>query len=512
MESVDIIIVGSGIAGLSLSIQLAELRKDLSIVIFTKSDDFESNTRYAQGGIAGVFDLKQDSFQDHINDTLNAGGGLCNEEIVKKIIYSAPDRILELEKWGVDFTKNKAGVKEAVLEGGHSFPRVIHSKDQTGSEVENSLLKKIKEFPSIQMFNHFRVIELMSRKDNGKTVLDGVKVLDSISESIKVLYSKVVVLSTGGCGQIFQFTTNPKIATGDGIALAKKIGAFVKGMNFIQFHPTAFYEKDVSPMFLISEAVRGAGAYIVNQDENRFVFDYDTRGELATRDIVTKSILSELKKSNQEHVYLDCRHIDLEKFQRSFPTILAYCELKGYSISKDLIPIVPAAHYQCGGIVVDEFGETDIQNLYAIGECSNTGMHGKNRLASNSLLEALAFAHFSAHKIVKIISENPINKTIVSDQKWDNFHQKDILEIQTKLQAIMSRYAMIGSSLEELEFGLKKIVDLETEHQNLFSDTSFSIDKWSLSNSFLISKMILSESISELLKEKLDLDQKLVLR
>ncbi len=506
MENVDVIIVGSGVAGLSLSIKLAELRNDLSIAVFTKSDDFESNTRYAQGGIAGVFDLKQDSFQDHINDTLSAGGGLCNEEIVKKIIYSAPERILELEKWGVDFTKNKAGDKEAVLEGGHSFPRVIHSKDQTGSEVENSLLKKIKEFPSIQMYNHFRVIELVSRKENGTTVLDGVKVLDSISESIKVLFSKVVVLSTGGCGQIFQFTTNPKIATGDGIALAKKVGAVVKGMNFIQFHPTAFYEKEMSPMFLISEAVRGAGAHIVNKEEKRFVFDYDVRGELATRDIVTKSILSELKNSNQEHVYLDCRHIEFKKFQRSFPTILAYCEGKGYNISHDLIPIVPAAHYQCGGIVVDEFGETNVQNLFAIGECSNTGMHGKNRLASNSLLEALAFAHFSANKIAQSISCKSINKTIVSDQKWGNFFQDEILDIQHELQKIMSHYAMIGSSIHELEIGFKKIDDLENEHQNLFANTAFSIDKWSLLNSFVISKMIVNESISELLKEKVEME------
>lgn len=501
MKNVDVIIVGSGVAGLSMSIKLAELRSDLSIAVFTKSDDFESNTRYAQGGIAGVFDLKQDSFQDHINDTLNAGGGLCNEEIVKKIVFSAPERILELEKWGVDFTKNRAGEKEAVLEGGHSFPRVIHSKDQTGSEVENSLLKKIKEFPSIQMYKHYRVIELLSERENGGIVLKGVKVLDSISECIKVIFSKVVVLSSGGCGQLFQFTTNPKIATGDGIALAKKVGAIVKGMNFIQFHPTAFYEKDVSPMFLISEAVRGAGAYIVNQNENRFVFDYDARGELATRDIVTKSILSELKNTNQEHVYLDCRHIDLEKFQRSFPTILAYCERKGFLINRDLIPIVPAAHYQCGGIVVDENGETNIQNLYAIGECSNTGMHGKNRLASNSLLEALAFAHFSANKIAHTISDIPVNLTVISDEKYSIEVSDEFSVIQRKLQEIMSKHAMIGSTINDLESGFRKIDELESEHQNLFSSTGFSIDKWSLINSFVISKNIINQSIEELKKE-----------
>ena len=497
MEDIDVIIVGSGIAGLSLSIKLAELRNDISIAVFTKSDDFESNTRYAQGGIAGVFDLQKDSFENHVNDTLKAGGGLCNEEIVKKIIYSAPERILELEKWGVDFTKNKTGKKEGVLEGGHSFARFIHAKDHTGSEVENSLLKKIKEFPSIKMYNHFRVIELMSRKEDENGVVEGIKVLDSLSNVLKVIYSKVVVLSTGGCGQLFQFTTNPKIATGDGIALAKKVGAAIKGMNFIQFHPTAFYENGMSPMFLISEAVRGAGAFVINKQEKRFVFEYDTRGELATRDIVTKSILCELKKSNQEHVFLDCRHIDMKQFQNSFPTILAYCESKGFSLANDLIPIVPAAHYQCGGIVVDEFGETNVENLFAIGECSNTGMHGKNRLASNSLLEALAFAHFSAKKIVNILQNITLNRNTSLRENYVPVGNDENLPIQIKLQEIMSRYAMIGSSIDDLETGFKKVDDLETEHQSIFSNKKFSIEKWSLMNSFIISKIIINQSIDQ---------------
>lgn len=492
MDKIDVIVVGSGISGLTFSIKLAELRKDISILLFTKAEKNESNTRYAQGGIAGVFNLKEDSFQAHINDTLEAGGEKCNIEIIKKIIYSAPERIEELESWGVNFSKDERGMKMAALEGGHSFPRVIHSKDATGNEIENVLIQKIKSFSNIKLFNHFQVIELLKKK----TAIKGVRVIDKKSNFIVDIHSNVVVLSTGGCGQLFQFTTNPIIATGDGVALACKIGAKIEGMNHIQFHPTAFYEKDKSPLFLISEAVRGEGAHIVNGDGKRFVFEYDRRGELATRDIVTKAILKEMEKNGSENVFLDCRHISPVLFKESFPTISTYCEQNGIFTERDLIPIIPAAHYQCGGISVDEFGETTVKNLFAIGECSNTGMHGKNRLASNSLLEAVAFAHFSANKIAdSLVGLAPNTNTIKVDLEIINDavrSRKKSLK-QEQLQKIMYNHGMINSSLDQIVLGIEKINFLENTCEELYSEASFSLEKWSLINSFILSKLILSQ-------------------
>lgn len=500
MDKVDVIVVGSGISGLTFAIKLAELRKDISILLFTKAENNESNTRYAQGGIAGVFNLKEDSFQAHIDDTLESGGEECNVEIIEKIIRSAPERIEELESWGVNFSKDERGIKTAALEGGHSFPRVVHAKDATGNEIENMLIQRIKKCANIKLFNYFQVIELLKKKD----VIKGVRVVDKKSNFIVDFNSNVVVLSTGGCGQLFQFTTNPIIATADGIALAYKIGAKIKGMNHIQFHPTAFYEKDKSPLFLISEAVRGEGAFIVNGEGVRFVFDYDHRGELATRDIVTKAILKEMEKNGSQNVFLDCRHISPTLFKESFPTISTYCEQNGIFTEKDLIPIIPAAHYQCGGISVDEFGETTIKNLFAIGECSNTGMHGKNRLASNSLLEAVAFAHFSANKIAglqtKLKSDkNPV-KVGVEILKDDFVDQKTILK-REQLQKIMYAHGMINSSMDLIESGIEKIDFLESTCDELKENGAFSLSRWSLSNNFILSKLILTQ-MKEALNEK----------
>lgn len=495
MKKADVIVVGSGIAGLSFSIHLAQKRKDLSIVIYTKSDDKESNTRYAQGGIASVLNMHEDSFEAHIIDTLEAGGFECDEYIVEKIIKSAPNQIEELESWGVNFTKDKNGNKESVLEGGHSFPRVVHAKDTTGNEIENALIQKIKEYSNIQLFNHFQVLELFATKNK----IDGVAVLNTITNEIYHVKSNVVVLSTGGCGQLFKYTTNPSIATGDGIVLASQVGAKIKGMNDIQFHPTAFYEINKSPLFLISEAVRGAGAYLVNSKDERFAFQFDCRGELATRDIVTKAILNELKNENSNHVYLDCRHLDYYKFKSSFPTINAYCENKGIDIRRDLIPVVPAAHYQCGGIEVNEFGETIIQNLYALGECSNTGMHGKNRLASNSLLEAVAFGNFAAEDVSNRefeLNEITINK---SNLLFNVDLEVDSLESIVEIQEIMYKYAMIDSDIETINEGIRKLDLFDNENSK---KQNFSLSFWKLNNAICLSKVILDQMKSKIENEK----------
>lgn len=510
MNKIDVIVVGSGISGLSFSIKLAEKRKDISILLFTKSENNESNTRYAQGGIAGVFNLKEDSFQAHIQDTLKAGGGECNREIVEKIIRSAPERIEELENWGVNFTKDQKGMKNAALEGGHSFPRVIHAKDATGNEIENVLLQKIKNYTNIILMNHVEVIELLKKED----AIDGVNVMDKKKNSIYEIHSKVVVLSTGGCGQLFQFTTNPKIATGDGVALAYKIGAKIEGMNYIQFHPTAFFEKNKSPLFLISEAVRGRGAYIVNKEGERFVFMDDGRGELATRDIVTKAILKEMKRNQSENVFLDCRHISPIEFKNEFPTIHQYCEQNGINTEFDLIPIIPAAHYQCGGISVDENGETTITNLFAVGECSYTGMHGKNRLASNSLLEAIAFAHFASEKIGGAFVKETIKDEYVQEQlpiSEDNCFAPGFQSVQEQLKKIMYEYGMINSSLVNIEKGLEKIILLENCCHKLMQTDSFFVAIWRLENAFILSKLILYQMRDSIINEQRNKKESLLL-
>jgi L-aspartate oxidase len=491
MKNNHVTIVGSGIAGLSLAIKLAELRKDITIVIYTKADSSETNTRYAQGGIAGVFDLDSDSFQSHIDDTLKACGNTCNSEIVKKVVESAPERIRDLENWGVVFSKNKLGNRDTALEGGHSKPRVIHSKDSTGSAVEDALLLRVAEFNNIFIFNHLYVVEIIKERSR----ICGLKLINTKSNTLFEVATNVVVLSTGGCGQLFKYTTNPRIATGDGIILANTAGATVSGMNHIQFHPTAFFEHDKSPLFLISEAVRGEGAHIVNENGKRFVFADDSRGELATRDIVTRSILKELIKSRSESVFLDARHI--ENFSSHFPMIFEYCQKKKLNIAVDLIPIVPAAHYQCGGIDVDEFGETNVDNLFAIGECSNTGMHGSNRLASNSLLEAIAFAHFSANKIATLDFHNTVSRPSKYEKLEKDYHPIYAL-IQLKLQTIMYQFGMIGASKQEVCSGIKKIKDLENEFIELFTTKSFSLCKWKLLNSIKLSLLILTQMQEEI--------------
>ena len=490
MEKADVIVVGSGIAGLSFSIHLAQKRKDLAIVVYTKSDKSESNTRYAQGGIASVLNMHEDSFEAHIDDTLEAGGFECNEYIVEKIIKSAPNQIKELESWGVNFSKDNNGKHESALEGGHSFPRVVHAKDATGNEIENALIQKVKEYSNIQLVNHFQVLELFVAKNK----IDDVAVLNTLTNEIYNIKSNIVVLCTGGCGQLFKYTTNPSIATGDGVVLASKVGAKIKGMNYIQFHPTAFYEKNKSPLFLISEAVRGAGAYLINSKGERFVFKNDCRGELATRDIVTKAILEELKNENSKHVYLDCRHLDYDKFKSSFPTINEYCENKGIDIRKDLIPVVPAAHYQCGGIEVNEFGETFVQNLYALGECSNTGMHGKNRLASNSLLEAVAFGSFAAEDVAN--REFELNEITISKSKLllDVDSEVSVKETFVKIQEIMYEHAMIDSDIETINEGIRKIELLDNENSYKQID---SLSLWRLKNVICLSKIILDQMKSD---------------
>ncbi|HLL44435.1 MAG TPA: L-aspartate oxidase, partial [Segetibacter sp.] len=397
----DFLVIGSGIAGLTYALKVAEAKPDKKVVVITKAQSDETNTKYAQGGVAGVWDDEKDSYQKHIEDTLIAGDGLCSEKIVEIVVKEGPERIREIIERGAQFDKDAAGEYSLGKEGGHSVNRILHHKDITGKEMERALLQSIQTLPNIQLITHCFVIDLLTQHHLGylvtKSTLDiecyGVYVLNLENNEIEKIISKVTVLATGGNGQAYRTTTNPIIATGDGVAMTYRAKGRIENMEFIQFHPTALYQPGVSPSFLITEAVRGDGGILRNKFGEAFMEKYDPRKDLAPRDIVARAIDSEMKKNGTEHVYLDCQHMPEEKFIHHFPNIYEKCLSIGIDVTKDMIPVAPAAHYSCGGIKTDEFARTSIKNLYACGECASTGLHGANRLASNSLLEAMVFGH-----------------------------------------------------------------------------------------------------------------------
>lgn len=497
-------IIGSGIAGLSFALKIAESRPDLSIALITKSSSTETNTRYAQGGIAAVIDTINDSFQQHIDDTLKAGGGLCDEKVAEMVVKKAPQRLRELIEWGVDFDRLPGGSFSKGLEGGHSNPRILHHKDMTGFEIEHKLFSCInRNHPNISIYSHHFAIDLITSEsdssvNDNKTCL-GAYIYDQHIQRIKVFASKVTILATGGSGQVYETTTNPLIATGDGVAMAYRADAIISDMAYIQFHPTALYQTGTTPAFLISEAVRGFGAFLVNGKGDRFVFDYDERGELATRDIISNAIYHELIKSGESSVFLDCRHLNKEEFRIHFPNIYDHCLNLGMDIFKDRIPVLPAAHYQCGGIAVDLKSRTSIKNLYACGECSSTGLHGSNRLASNSLLEAVVFSHEAYLDVLKRIDTLAIPDEI----PLSNFHASaDIHEnaqlYMRTIRQLMSRYAGIVKTQRGLSEIIKKLNEMEHLIQQKSeilknADVSF----WELRNLLCVAQIIVIQSLQK---------------
>jgi L-aspartate oxidase len=388
----DFLIVGSGIAGLSLAIKLAELG---TVTIVTKKEKSESNTNYAQGGIAAVTD-KTDKFEDHIQDTLVCGAGLCNREVVEFIVTEAPERIRELIGWGVDFTRSSANPLEYDLgrEGGHNRRRVLHAKDFTGQEIERALNEQVSRLKNVAIYENHIGIDLIVRNHGADKTGHclGAYVLDINKGDVDTYLAKYTILCTGGAGKVYLITTNPDIATGDGLAMAYRAGAKISNMEFIQFHPTCLYHPEAKA-FLISEAVRGEGGILRLKNGQTFMEKYHSMKSLAPRDIVAKAIDTEIKKSGDEYVLLDVTHLEREFLINRFPNIYKKCLEYGIDISSEPIPVVPAAHYICGGVAVDHYGQTSIPNLYACGEVSCTGLHGANRLASNSLLEAVVYAH-----------------------------------------------------------------------------------------------------------------------
>lgn len=505
MIHTDFLIIGSGIAGLTTAIKLAEKFLDKQILVITKADESESNTKYAQGGIAVVLDELTDSFDKHIKDTIKAGAYINDPEVVEMVVKEGPERLKELIGWGAQFDVDIKGNIQLGREGGHTEHRIVHHKDITGLEMEQTLLKKVALLNNVEIRQYYFSIDLITEHQlaSEKEVEDkplhcyGAYVLNENTSIIETIASRFTVLATGGVGQAYQTTTNPSIATGDGIAIAYRAKAQIDDMEFIQFHPTALYEPGVSPAFLISEAVRGYGAYLRNKDGKRFVFEYDERGELASRDIVAKAIDSEIKKTGEECVYLDCKHLNLLDFKEKFPNIFTKCEDKDIQLKSDMIPVVPAAHYLCGGVNVNKNGQTSIGNLYACGEVSRTGLHGANRLASNSLLEAIVYAH----NITKHIGRKESTVYFSSHiPEWDAIGTTEPRELvlinhtKSEVQQTMSKFVGIVRSKHRLNRADKRNSLWFEETQDLYNSTKLSVPLCELRNLISVSYLIIQQS------------------
>jgi L-aspartate oxidase len=520
----DFLVIGSGIAGLSYATKLAThfeaLNQSVRIGVITKVQADETNTKYAQGGIAAVW-AEDDSFEKHIEDTMIAGDLLSDRHIVEIVVNEGPERIRELIDYGTRFDKEHSGTDyDLAKEGGHSDFRILHFKDITGAEIERALLEKVQSQPSIEIFTHFYAVELITRHHLGETVhrydtdnkCFGAYVLNTQTGEVEQFLARTTLLATGGIGNIYQNTTNPSIATGDGIAMAYRAKGIAKDMEFIQFHPTALYEPGKKPNFLISEAVRGFGGILRTKKGETFMENYDPRLSLAPRDIVARAIDSEMKKSGDSHVYLDVTHCDYERFVEHFPTITAYCrDHLGLDLRKDYIPVVPAQHYLCGGVRVNEWGQTNIQFLYAVGECSCTGLHGANRLASNSLLEAVVFGHRAYLKTVELLDQSGSLTTIPSWNDAGTTHPEELVlvtEMRKELEAIMSNYVGIVRSNRRLKRAMDRLELLYLEHEELYRQSKVSVPICELRNmievAYLVIKMAMARRENRGLHYSLD--------
>ncbi|MFL9481635.1 L-aspartate oxidase [Chitinophagaceae bacterium LWZ2-11] len=497
----DFLVIGTGIAGLTYALKVANHFPDKQITVITKAQADETNTKYAQGGVAGVWNVVSDSFQKHIEDTLIAGDGLCNAEAVEIVVKEGPERIKEIIEYGTNFDKDEKGEYALGKEGGHSENRILHHKDVTGKEIERALLEKVQQAKNINLINHCFVVDLITQHHLGylvtKSTQDitcyGIYVLNLNTNKIEKILSKITILATGGCGQVYRTTTNPRIATGDGVAMAYRAKGRIENMEFIQFHPTALFEPGVSPSFLITEAVRGDGGILRNKQGEAFMEKYDARKDLAPRDIVARAIDNEMKRTGTEHVYLDCRHMGKEKFIVHFPNIYEKCLSIGIDVMKDMIPVAPAAHYSCGGIKTGEEGRTSIKNLYACGECASTGLHGANRLASNSLLEAMVYAHRCYLDSIRIVDSIEFQKDIPDwNAKGTSDPKEMILITQSfkELQQIMSDYVGIVRTDVRLDRAMKRLDLLYTETEQLYETTKVSPQLCELRNLITVGYLI----------------------
>jgi L-aspartate oxidase len=507
----DILVIGSGIAGLWFALKAS---KYADVLIVTKKEKAESNTNYAQGGIASVM-APDDNFELHIQDTLEAGAGLCHLDAVRQIVEEGPLLIKQLIKLGTDFSKHN-GTLDLGREGGHSRERIVHSKDLTGKEIERALLHQVAVNKKIQILEHHTAVELITehhllpgriKNINNTVSCYGAYAFDEMQNQITAIQAKITAICSGGIGQVYLHTTNPDIATGDGIAMAYRCGCKIGNMEFVQFHPTSLYETNrdkKSQAFLISEALRGAGAILRSKNGDSFMEKYDKRGSLAPRDIVARAIDNEMKKYGVDYVYLDVTHVSLNKLKTNFPNIYKRCFESGINIKKDYIPVVPAAHYMCGGIVSDLRGRTSLNHLYALGEAAMTGVHGANRLASNSLLEALVYADKASQDCRQYFegSKNQRIKDKVNVPEWDETGtvntEEWILISQDKMEIkqIMSNYVGIVRSDLRLHRALRRITLINDEIEIFYKKTKISRELLELRNIALIAYLITKSALS----------------
>ncbi len=511
----DFLVIGSGIAGLSYAIKVADHGK---VIIIAKDKADETATRYAQGGIAAVM-YSPDTYEKHIKDTMVAGDELSNPDIVRITITESTDRVKELIEWGTQFDKEENGKYDLAKEGGHSEFRVLHHKDSTGHEIQRALLEKVKNHPNITILENYFTVDLITQHHLGVEVnrrsdnicCYGAYLLNPKTEEIDTILSKITLLATGGAGNVYATTTNPEVATGDGVAMVYRAKGLIENMEFIQFHPTSLYNPGEIPSFLITEAMRGAGGILKTTSGKEFMHKYDKRECLAPRDIVARAIDTEMKLSGDDYVYLDCTHLDKHRIINEFPTIYAKCLSIGIDITKEMIPVVPAAHYTCGGIKVNEHGKTSINNLYASGECASTGLHGANRLASNSLLESAVFSHRASIDSIDKVKDIAYKDEIPD---WDAsgavYNEEMILITQTyrELQSIMSNYVGIVRSDIRLKRALDRLEIIYRETEELYNKSILSVTLCELRNliniAYLVIKMAMKRKESRGLHYSID--------
>ncbi len=471
----DFLVIGSGIAGLTFALRASKFGK---VSVITKAALDDTNTKYAQGGIAAVF-AKPDNFEKHIKDTLVAGAGCCDEAVVRMVVSEAPDRINDLIGFGVPFDKKEDGTYDLAREGGHSEHRILHYKDKTGEAIQETLIERVRKDPNIEIYENHFAIEILTQHHLGEIVKRnypgiecyGAYVADLASQNVISFLSKVTIVATGGIGNVYLTTTNPEIATGDGIAMVYRAKGTIENMEFVQFHPTSLYDPNHRPSFLITEALRGFGAVLKNMRGEQFMNRYDNRGSLAPRDIVARAIDNEMKIWGDDHVWLDCTHLNADALMDHFPNVYEHCKARGIDITRDMIPVVPVQHYSCGGIKVDVNGQTNIDRLYALGEVSSTGLHGANRLASNSLIEAAVYGHRAAMHSAGRIKELSVEERIPEwDYKGTTHLEEMVLITQSinEVRMIMSNYVGIVRSDLRLERAMVRLEILYQEIESLY--------------------------------------------
>ena len=503
VQQFDFLVIGSGIAGMSLALKVADKGK---VAIICKTELEEANTYFAQGGIASVTNLLVDNFDKHIEDTMIAGDWISDRAAVEKVVREAPAQIEALIRWGVNFDKKESGEFDLHKEGGHSEFRILHHADNTGAEIQTSLIETVNNHPNIAVFTNHYAVEIITQHHMGIIVTrhtPGIKcfgayVLNEDTGEVHTFLSKITVMATGGCEAVYRNTTNPLVATGDGIAMVYRAKGSVKDMEFIQFHPTALYHPGDRPSFLITEAMRGYGAVLRNLGGEEFMHKYDPRLSLAPRDIVARAIDSEMKQRGEDHVYLDVTHKDPEETKKHFPNIYKKCLSLGIDITKDYIPVAPAAHYLCGGIKVDLNGQSSIRRLYAIGECSCTGLHGGNRLASNSLIEAVVYADAAAKHSLSVMDRYEFNQDV---PEWNdegtitNEERVLITQSMKEVNQIMEAYVGIVRSNTRLIRAWNRLDILYEETESLFKRCKASRELCELRNMINVGYLITRQAM-----------------